>query len=247
MKPDEGERGWQVEKISDSHSLQEYLKEALPELLLQEFIGLPEEYGVMYYRLPSEKKGHISSLMKREFLSVTGDGQSTLLSLMEKSERCIYQLPRLKQKFKNELIHILPHGEKMLLESIGNHNRGTTFLDAGDLISEKLTDAFDQTTSTLKEWYFGRLDVRTPSFSAMENGDFKVLEINGANSEPAHIYDPHMGLLRAYKDLFRHWNVIYKISRQNKLRGFRADSFWNMYSRIQKHLKQKKEHPNRNR
>jgi hypothetical protein len=230
-----------VEKISNQEDLNNYFTDSPARLLLQEFIDLPEEYGVMYYRFPGETKGHVSSMMKREFLSVTGDGASTLLTLFEKSDRCRHHINRLKKKLSNELSTVLPEGEKKVLEEIGNHNRGTTFLDAQNLINEKLVAVFDEASSTLHEFYFGRFDVKTASYPELLNGNFKVIEINGVNSEPAHIYDPDMSIFKAYRDLFFHWNIVYKISEQNKKRGIRAEPFANVYRQIRQHLKEKKD------
>ena len=244
MKPDEGERGWKVEKILDEKGIAAYLTDSTYPLLLQEYIDLPEEYGVMYFRLPGESSGHISSLMKREFLTVTGDGISTLMELFLQSDRCIYYLDRLKKKFRNELNDVLPENKKRILEEIGNHNRGTAFIDAHELITEKLASAFDNASRTLNEFYFGRFDVRTSSYPEMLNGNFKVIEVNGANSEPAHIYDPGMSILKAYGDLFRHWNTIFKISMKNRRRGLKPESMRSVYAGIRQHLAEKKKHPN---
>jgi hypothetical protein len=245
LKPDEGERGWQVEKISDVTELRDYLAEAAPRLILQEYIDMKEEYGVMYFRFPSSPSGKISSLMKREFLSVTGDGQSSLLGLMLANERCLYHLPRMKKKFETQLEVVLPAGKKLVLEEIGNHNRGTTFLDANHLINARLIKTFDEASQPLKEWYFGRFDVRTPSFEEMEKGNFKVVEVNGVNSEPAHIYDPHQSMVKAYRDLLLHWNTIYRISRENRRRGFQPDKAGAVWQIVREHLREKKEHPNK--
>jgi hypothetical protein len=245
LKPDEGERGWKVEKISNGLELARYLDDCPESFLLQEYIDLPEEYGVMYYRFPGEKKGYVSSMMQRDFLSVTGNGRSMLLELFGQSERCMYHIERLKEKFRNELTIVLPQGERKVLEEIGNHNRGTTFLDAHQLINEQLVTAFDEASSSLEEWYFGRFDVRASSYEQMVLGNFKVIEVNGANSEPAHIYDPNMSILKAYRDLFHHWNIIFKISMLNRKRGFKAEPAAKVFKGIRAHLKEKEEHPNR--
>jgi len=245
LKPDEGERGWKVEKVMNEDEIGNYLLDAPERVILQEYINLPEEYGVMYYRFPYEKSGTISSVMKREFLSVTGDGKSSLLELMLQNERCLYHLPRMKKKFADELNDIIPSGEKKILEEIGNHNRGTTFLDAHELISDQLVKAFDEASSTLHEWYFGRFDMRTQSYEEMLKGNFKVIEVNGANSEPTHIYDPHMSIFKAYRDLYSHWNTIYKISKANCRRGFKPDKTGDVLKIIHEHLREKKEHPNK--
>ncbi len=239
LKPDEGERGWKVEKINNDSELDGYLSTAPEKLMLQEFIDLPEEYGVMYYRFPNKKTGHISSLMKRDFLTVTGDGSHTLLELICKSERCSSHLARLKRKFRNELHCILPPGERKILEPIGNHNRGTSFINSKSLINSDLVSAFDHVSAQLYEWYFGRYDIKTKSYEAMIAGDFKVVEVNGVNSEPAHIYDSSTRLFKAYQDLFFHWNTILQISIENRKRGFKAEPMLDVYRSIKKHLAEK--------
>jgi hypothetical protein len=52
------------------------------------------------------------------------------------------------------------------------------------------------------------------------------MELNGANSEPAHIYDPNMPLMQAYKDLITHWKTIYKISVLNNKQGIKYMPFF---------------------
>jgi hypothetical protein len=245
LKPDQGERGWKVEKISNETQLISYLSDAPERLMLQEYIDLPEEYGIMYYRFPGHATGTISSVMKRQFLTVTGDGNSTLIELFQQNERCMYHIKRLTTKFKNELEMVLPADEEMILEEIGNHNRGTTFFSAQSLISSALVKVFDEASSTLNEFYFGRYDVRTHSFDEMLKGNFKVIEVNGANSEPTHIYDPDMSLWKAYRDLFHHWTILFRISMQNRKRGFIPPPAKDFYSAIRSHLKEKAQHPNK--
>ena len=46
------------------------------------------------------------------------------------------------------------------------------------------------------------------------------MELNGAGSEPAHIYQPGFPLLKAYKVLFSHWKILYQISKINHLNGY---------------------------
>lgn len=244
LKPDQGERGWKVEKIHNETALSKYLADAPPRLILQEYVDLPEEYGIMYYKYPEDKSGNISSVMKRKFLTVTGDGKSTLLELFQKDERCRYHLKRLLIKFNNELNEVLPVNEMKMLEEIGNHNRGTTFISAQHLINAELVKVFDEASSSLNEFYFGRYDVRTASYEDMLKGNFKAIEVNGANSEPAHIYDPHMNLLKAYRSLFSHWIIMFRISMQNKRRGFHPAPAREFITTIRSHLKKKKEHPN---
>jgi len=49
--------------------------------------------------------------------------------------------------------------------------------------------------------------------------EFKIIEINGVNAEPTHIYDPNHTLAKAYRDIFFHMKIIYQISKQNRSLG----------------------------
>ncbi|HEV8507718.1 MAG TPA: hypothetical protein VGQ53_20045, partial [Chitinophagaceae bacterium] len=41
---------------------------------------------------------------------------------------------------------------------------------------------------------------------------FSIIEINGAGSEPTHMYDPNHSIFFAWKEIIRHWNLLWKIS-----------------------------------
>jgi hypothetical protein len=52
------------------------------------------------------------------------------------------------------------------------------------------------------------------------------MELNGASSEPGHIYDPSLTLYRAYKDLLYHWKLLADVSQENIKLGLKPVSFW---------------------
>jgi hypothetical protein len=121
---------------------------------------------------------------------------------------------------------VLPKGEKYLLEPIGNHCRGTTFLDGNRFIDEKLVSVFDEVSHQLNGIYFGRYDIKCESIEDLKNNrNWSIIELNGVKSEPTHIYQPNASLLEAYKVLFRQWRVIYDISMANKKRGIPFPTF----------------------
>ena len=63
-------------------------------------------------------------------------------------------------------------------------------------------------------------DMKITSWEDLRKGKgVKVLEFNGASSDPAHIYDPDYSLIRAYRDIFYHWKTMRKIARQNRKAG----------------------------
>ena len=59
------------------------------------------------------------------------------------------------------------------------------------------------------------------SWMDLEKGkNFAIVEVNGAASEPTHIYDPKHSIIFGWKELSRHITYMYKISVQNHKRGF---------------------------
>jgi hypothetical protein len=46
-----------------------------------------------------------------------------------------------------------------------------------------------------------------------KGGPFKIIEINGAGSEPTHIYDPQHSIFFAWKEIVLHWYWLWRISK----------------------------------
>lgn len=102
-------------------------------------------------------------------------------------------------------------------QPVGSHNLGTTFLDGRYRITPALTEAIHKVAQTLPGFNYGRLDLKFQSWEALERLEqFKIIEINGVNSEPTHIYQPGYSLWEAYKDIFSHMKLMQQIARQNK-------------------------------
>ncbi len=242
LKPDAGERGWQVEKVGNEAELKDYLSRASYPLLLQEFIDLPAELGVLYFRYPGEEKGIINSVVMKKLLSVRGDGRSTLLRLIKRSYRARRQLKELQKKYFSQINDVIEDGKEMELVPVGNHCRGTMFLNGNYLINEKLVDVFDRLAKQQPEFYFGRFDIRVRSIGDLYEGrNIKILELNGANAEPNHIYDPDMPILHAYRDLFRHWKMLFRISVMNHKRGYPYVRLAEAIKITRDHFKKKKQ------
>ena len=239
MKPDVGERGKDVEIIHSAQELKSYLKDKAFDLIVQEFVDYDLEFGVLYHRLPGASQGKVTSLVQKGFLTVTGDGKSNLNELISKEIRAKNRLDYLQNKFGYELEKVLPLEEKMRLESIGNHCRGTTFHNANHLINESLTDVFNQISLEIEGFFYGRFDLKVPSLDDLYHGrNIKILELNGVSSEVAHVYDPDYKLIQAYKDIGLHMNFIYQIARKNHALGVKYDSLWTFLTDLRKHLKQ---------
>jgi len=219
-KPDVGERGWKVEKIHNPDELAAYVQPMRVDFLIQEYIDYEIELGLFYYRFPSQHKGVISSIVMKEFLTLTGNGKSTLQELIVGDERARLQYHVLAAKYPALMENILPSDEKVTLVSIGNHSRGTKFINGNHLINNRLLDVFDGISQSIPGFHYGRYDIRCKSLEELYDGrEIKILELNGAGAEPAHIYDPKFPFLEAYGVLFHHWSVLYQISKANSLNG----------------------------
>ncbi|MCB0501365.1 MAG: hypothetical protein KDD32_01685 [Bacteroidetes bacterium] len=225
IKPNWGERGVNVSKVHNEAELKDYLAKTDRDSIIQEFVDYPIEIGVFYYRHPTKKESAITGIVVKQFLTVIGDGHSTIRALMEQSDRARFQIERLRNKFPDMDSKVLANGEQLLLEPIGNHNRGTMFLDGSDKINGSMVKVFDDVASTIDGFYYGRFDVKIKDWESIYNGDLKILEVNGVYSEPAHIYDPtKWKLIPAYKEIIKHYKLMYEISEANKKRGFKPAS-----------------------
>ena len=231
FKPDIGERGFLVEKIDNEKDVENYLKSITVDFIIQDFVELPVEISVLYYRIPDEQKGKITSVCLKKNLTVIGDGKSTIETLMQNYPRARFQLSRFRKNYPHLLQHIPRQGEAVELEPIGNHSRGTTFLDANHLIDEELEKVFDEIALPMKDIYYGRFDMKCKNIELLKQGKhIKILEFNGIASDPAHIYDPKYSFRKAYKDVYQHGKIIYKISKIQRKKGVRPMTLREAYS-----------------
>lgn len=225
FKPDLGERGWLVRRIKNEEDIEKYLTEIKIDFIIQELIELPLEFGVYYIRFPSEQNGFVNSITGKEFLSVIGDGKKSLQELILEKDRAKIQWDTLRYVYADKLIEVLPLGKKIELVSIGNHCLGTTFLNRNNLITPKLIGTFDTISKEIEGFNFGRFDLRCKSIEDLENGNIKILELNGCGAEPSHIYQPGSSLVAGVRALITYWQNMHRVSRENHERGVSYLSF----------------------
>lgn len=237
VKPDVGERGINVEKVNNVAELESYIQQINEDYIIQSFIDFDIELGIMYYHFPEGTQSGISSIVLKEYLKICGDGVHDIEYLIKSHLRAQGRLDYLLHKFKERLQEVLANNEELLLEPIGNHIRGAKFLNGNHLINEKLVKVFDAIAKPIDGFYIGRFDLKVKSFEDLYEGkNIKIMELNGVTSEPAHIYDPSMHIVNAYKALFLHYKLIYLISQQNKNIGNTYDSFGMFYRELKTHL-----------
>lgn len=221
-KPDIGGKGRGVEKVYTTADIARYAGKINLDFLVQEFISYPEEVGIFYCRMPGEPNGFITGIVAKEFLIVKGDGVSTLTQLVEKDPRYHFQLAALQKIYGNGLNEVLEKDETKNLVPYGNHARGAKFVDVSHWADEVFTRSVDHVCKQVPEFYFGRLDVMYSNKEDLRQGkNFCIIELNGAGSEPTHIYDPGHSLFFAWKEISRHFKLLCTISIGNHKRGFR--------------------------
>jgi hypothetical protein len=219
-KPDIGLKGKAVAKVNNESELAAYIRRAHFDFLIQELIPYSNEVGIFYYRHPERERGTISGIVHKEFLTLVGDGRSTIRDMLLHEPRYMLQIGALEQQYGSRLDAVPQQGEILDLVPYGNHARGAKFTDASHMVTDRLTDTIDALCRQIPGFYYGRLDVRYMSMEAMELGEgFSIIELNGAGADPTHIFDPRHSIFWAWAEIMRHWRVMYEISMVNHRKG----------------------------
>ncbi len=222
-KPETGERGRGVSLLRDEIALDAYLSKFEGNLIVQEYIHYPIELGIFYIRIPGEKKGFISSIVRKEPMEVIGDGISTLRVLMENNFRYLIQLLAENKDRELALDMVLPKGKRVVLDPIANHARGTRFVDCYEYLHPEMEEVIGSISDDIKGFYYGRFDLKIESLDSFKEGvGIKIIELNGIWSEPTHIYDSRNSILDNYKTIADHFNYAYLIAKLNRERNIEA-------------------------
>ncbi|MCC7307525.1 MAG: VTT domain-containing protein [Acidobacteria bacterium] len=221
LKPDAGERGMGVKIIGSSDGLEAELLSRDSDLILQEFAP-GKEVSIFYHRYPNDGRGNIFSITEKHFPTLIGDGRSSLEDLILNDARAVCLAEKYFEQNRDRLGDVPSEHETIKLIDIGTHSRGAIFLDGSRLKSDALERKIDEICQGFDGFYFGRFDIRTPSFEDLRRGEnFKIVELNGVTSESTNIYDPQYSLLDAYRILFRQWRVAFEIGAANCDRGIK--------------------------
>ncbi|MBC7629419.1 hypothetical protein [Ferruginibacter sp.] len=221
IKPDIGMQGKAVVKVNNGYELISAASRFSVDYIIQPFVAFPKEMGIFYVRYPDEEKGKITGIVEKEFLTVTGDGVSTIEQLLNQTPRYILQLPVLRKTLGERMNTILKREEEEVLVPYGNHVRGSLFVDSTYKNNAQLEALIDKVCKSVNGFYYGRLDIRFNSFEELvADKNWSIIELNGAGSEPTHMYDPKHSLFFAWKEIIRHWKMLYEISMQNNKKGY---------------------------
>jgi hypothetical protein len=183
-------------------------------------VSFPNEIGIFYVRYPGETKGKITGIVEKEFLAIVGDGVSTIEQLLHLNNRYILQISSLQKSLGEGIFDILKPKETRILVPYGNHARGSLFMDSTFKNNEKIENVIDTVCQSIPGFYYGRLDIRFTDFKELgDNKNWSIIELNGAGSEPTHIYDPRHSIFFAWREIITHWHLLYKVSRLNREKG----------------------------
>jgi hypothetical protein len=233
MKPEVGSSGLMVRKIWNESQHMAYHNIIPVNYMVQEFVSFPMEVCIFYYRFPTEEKGKISGFISKKLPVLTGDGISSIKELLKK----YYELNPQLVDVKKELYYsekILQKGEELYLSVIGNRAHGSSFSDLSACIDDSLLEVFDSISHT-SNFYYGRYDIMCRSVEDLNAGKhFSILEFNGAGAIPNHVFAGNYTLMQAYKEIVRHWKILYKISSYNHSIGLRYWPFMEGYHFLRK-------------
>lgn len=177
VKPDYGLRGIGIVLIKSDAELKSFLSDNTSCYLMQEFVEYKNEIGVFVIR-NDESKLEITSIVKREFMNLKGDGVSTIEQLILANPRYAMQLEWLSAHNYIDSSKVLAAGEKLELVKIGNHSRGTIFRNGNDLNSEALSNRIKSVFESFPDFNYGRLDIKYHSLEdLLEGRNFKIMEL----------------------------------------------------------------------
>jgi hypothetical protein len=221
VKPNIGMMGLMFRKLDNADELSVYHQMMTAEYILQELVEYPLEVSVFYYRLPDQAKGTITGFVRKEALEVTGDGATTLETLMQGlSGRPGFYIEEWKRKHQNRLHDVVPQGQVFKLSWVANLSRGARLVSLEGEKDYKLLSLFDAISHASKHLYYGRYDIKCASVSQLKEGkNFTILEFNGAGAEPHHVYGNGYSFVEMYSIIAHHWQALFTIARYHHRRG----------------------------
>lgn len=224
LKPDISQKGIGLGMVKSVKDLKAAVEKSAGLMILQEYHPGPYEAGVFYYRFPGQQRGKLLSITKKVFPAITGDGQNSLLMLIQNHPRFVLQSSVFIERFGKAIHDIPKKGEQVNLGIAGNHFQGTQFLQANEWITAELTNAIDNISKKVSKsmggFYFGRYDIRYKNQKKFMAGkDISIIELNGVTSESTDMYDWNLSIMSVYKIMWKQLMLAYKTGYLNTLNG----------------------------
>jgi membrane protein DedA with SNARE-associated domain len=97
----------------------------------------------------------------------------------------------------------------------------TVYRDARRYVTPALEARLDEITRGMREFHYGRFDLRFLSTEALMRGEeFRIVEIGGVGSAAKHAWDPSLPLTEIYHRLVDRQRIMFLIGAKNRARGF---------------------------
>jgi len=242
-KPDIGCRGAGVKLLRDSAALESCLASFPPgsSLLLQRLGDWEAEAGIFYVRDPASGRGKITSLALKYTPYVVGDGVRSLAELVAADPRAGGLAHLYEQRNSRHWHEVTPRGVPFRLVFSASHCRGAIFRDGRALATAQLAEALERFFDDLPGFHYGRLDVKFRDIESLRAGrDLQIIEINGASSEPLHIWDRQTRFPAAMQALLQQYRTLFTLGNEQRKRGCKPPGLcalyraWRLESRLVK-------------
>lgn len=227
VKPNVGMSGFMFRKIESPEALHLYHSKISVDYLIQDLISFPEEVSVFYYRMPNEKKGTVSGIVRKGSPHVIGDGITSLSTLIQSHAGVRFQLAKVLARHSKNLDKVLANGEIYQLSDASNRSQGAKIENLKEEIDESLNDFFDKLSHHSGQFFYGRYDIKCASVKDLKEGkNYSILEYNGSGAGTQHIYGSGYNLFEVWKIILKHWKMLYQISAYNNSQGVKYWKFW---------------------
>lgn len=128
---------------------------------------------------------------------------------------------------------VLPQNtSKALVLELGICHHGASCVGLNHLITNELNQLFDDVSKTIDRFDVGRYDVKAENYGELLKGNFKVIEINGTDAVPLHIFDKTLMYHSVISDLVKHWQNLLKIAINNHKMGMKYAHFFPVLKEI---------------
>ena len=157
----------------------------------------------------------------RYFPQVVGDGASSIGQLIAADPR-IARVRLAGHDLAIDCSRVPRPGETVRLATIGSTRVGGLYRDGAACITPALTAAIDAIARDMRQFHFGRFDLRFADLPALRAGrDLRIMEVNGAGSEAIQAWDPALSLGQAFQVIFGKQRTLFAIAAANRRRGHR--------------------------
>jgi hypothetical protein len=242
LKPDVGQRGSGVRKVSSMAEAAAYLRDAAYPVVAQPWHPGPFEAGIFYWRHPEAERGQIFSITDKVFPEISGDGV--------RSSRRWSAHPRFARQapvFRDDMPPCVgacwhPANDSRWARSATTARARCS--GAGRTSGPRRS----MPVSTTSHAGFGLLHralrraIQRPG-RFMAGEDLAIIELNGVTAEPTDVYDPDRSVTSAYRSLFEQWRLVFEIGAANRRRGHAGASLGRLLRLALAHLRDGRQFP----